>query len=269
MPPDSFCIIQDGQVTVTHPVTLGHDSTLLFANDLTITGTLTLANHSWLGSISSSADSPGGNLHIGGQVTVGPNALLSPYFAFGPENGVPWPIFTLDKGVTVENQGGFFIQAGSTISGPLTATNPSAINLVGATLSGPVNLQGGGSPNGVLDSLGAPPGAYTWSVLQYNTITGPVMIRGYAGITVIVEGNTITRGLTVTGNTQLIGNSDPARGPLFSPNTFFVQGNAIGGSANCSNNGTAALPATLRQDWPQGNTGPNAVSGPRDTCEVS
>jgi hypothetical protein len=181
---------------------------LLFASNLTITGTVTLGDSSFLASITSPPESPGGDLHIYGQVTVGPNALLTNFGSV--PNGPPWPIFTLDKGVTVENQGGLFIQAGSTISGPVTAINPSAINLVGANLSGPVNLQGGGSPNAVLTELGAPPDAYTWSVLQWNTITGPVTIRGYAGITVILEGNTITRGLTVTGNTQMIGNSNPA-----------------------------------------------------------
>ncbi|HXX89679.1 MAG TPA: hypothetical protein VEI83_05600 [Acidimicrobiales bacterium] len=242
-------------MTVTHPVTLGQDAGLGFAYDLTITGPVTLGDSSALFSL-------GGNLHIGGPVTVGPNALFTPYFSSGP----PWPSFTLDGGVTVENQGAFFVQAGSTIHGPVTATDPSAINIVGSQLSGPVRLQGGGGPNGVLASLHAPASNYTWSVLQWNKIAGPVTIQGYAGVTVLVEGNTIAGALTVTGNTQLVGwLENPGYPPYFpvAANTFFVQGNTIRGNANCSNNGTA----TLLQDYPQGFTGPNTVYGHIDTCE--
>jgi hypothetical protein len=250
MPPGAWCVVEAGPVTVTHPVTLGQGAGLTTITDLTITGPGVLGDSSSL--------LYAGGLHIGGQVTVGPNAIFNPYFLPGP-----WRL-TLDRGVTVEDHGGLFIPPESTIKGPVTATNPSAINLVGSKVSGPVSLQGGGSPNGVLTSFfGIPPGAYTWSVLQRNTITGPVTIHGYAGVTVIVEGNQIARGLTVTSNTQLVGNSNPEIASLAPPNTFYVQGNTIGGSANCLNNGTA----TLLQDWPEGYPGPNAVSGPIDTCE--
>jgi hypothetical protein len=130
----------------------------------------------------------------------------------------------------------------SSIGGPVRGTDVSTVQIHNAAIGGPVNLQGGGGRNAILDDLGV--GGYNFNDLEDNVISGPVTINRYAGIWAGVIRNHIAGGLTFTNNRNM--------------DEFDIGSNVIAGNANCSHNNPAV------------NTGgspgaPNNVAG-HNTC---
>jgi hypothetical protein len=131
----------------------------------------------------------------------------------------------------------------SSISGPVRGTDASTVQIHNSSIGGPVNLQGGGGSNAILDALVG--GGYNFNDLEDNVISGPVTINGYGGIWAGVIRNHIAGGLTFTNNTDM--------------DEFDIGSNVIAGNANCSLNNPAV------------NTGgspgsPNTVAGGHNTC---
>jgi hypothetical protein len=214
MPPGSACAVT-GAVTITHPLSLGDSSALVvFAGSLTVTG----------------------------PVDVGPNAFFGDGMRGAAPVTVGGPLSVEQNGAVVigfENKHGPLV---SSIGGPVRGTDVSTVQIHNSAIGGPVNLQGGGGSNAVLDQIIG--GGYNFNDLEDNVISGPVTINGYGGIWAGVLRNQIGGGLTFTNNSDM--------------DEFDIGSNVIAGNANCSGNDPAV------------NTGgspgsPNTVAG-HNTC---
>jgi hypothetical protein len=213
MPPGSVCVVT-GAVTITHPLALGDTSALaVFAGSLTATGPVDVGPNAFFGDAQGVAP-----IMVGGPLSVEPNGAVV---------------------IGSETPGGPLV---SSIGGPVRGTDVSTVQIHNSALGGPVNLQGGGGSNAILNDLGF--AMYNFSDLEDNVISGPVTINRYAGIWAGVIRNHIAGGLTFTNNTNM--------------DEFDIGSNVIAGNANCSGNNPAV------------NTGgspgaPNTVSG-HNTC---
>ncbi|HWU40911.1 MAG TPA: hypothetical protein VN203_24950 [Candidatus Acidoferrum sp.] len=256
-----FCLIEPGSaVTITGPVTVPSGSVLVVGltpefsigpASLTVTGPLRLSDASGILALA-------GSVHIGGPLTVGPNAMFEAPGSFEPQ-------VTVGGGVTVESQGAFISGTlspnGSAIGGPVRATDPSTIQISGSTVSGPITVTGGGGSNAVIDELPFSSPGYNTVWLAGNTILGPVNVQGFAGNFLMIGSPQPELGLgTSTGNS--IGGSLTVSGhPLTGvpsesfPGFWDVNENTVSGNAKCSANG------------PDSNIGGfNVVSGHVNTC---
>ncbi|MDQ6857270.1 MAG: hypothetical protein M3Z57_09380 [Candidatus Dormibacteraeota bacterium] len=170
MPAGSFCAVV-GDVTVTHPVTVGTGAGLVvFAGSLTIQGPTVISSGGALGSPQNTTP-----VHLGGPVSVGLNGafILGTEKPFGP----------------IVNS----------IAGPVTGKGESTVQIHNTVIGGPVRLTGGGGDNAIVDTFG---GFGAFNDLEDNNIGGPVSITGYQGIWTGVIRDVIHGPFTFSDNVQ-------------------------------------------------------------------
>jgi len=231
MPPGSFCVVAAGAVTVQDGIMLGRGSALLVVEGYPPGYTTPYF----------------GSLTVQGPVTVGPDAFLG----FSWDGTTPFTVtpFTLNGPVTVEPNGLLGLLA-SSVRGPVWALNPSAVYLYGSTVTGGVNILGGGGRNdpeeAFIGGFDLSP-YYRFVDMEGNAISGPLSVIGYAspgtydGFAMFLAGN------TVTGPVTLIGNS------VEPPGVYSIgsEANTIHGPATCAWNSPTIV-----------DFAPSAVSGP-------
>jgi hypothetical protein len=170
MPAGSFCLV-GGDVTVTHPLTVGAGAgVLVVAGSLTTQGPTVVSAGGALGSLDNTTP-----VHLGGPVSVGLNGA----FALGTETPFG-PIV-------------------NSIAGPVTGNGESTVQIHNALIGGPVRLTGGGGDNAIVDALG---GFGAFNDLEDNNIGGPVSITGYQGIWTGVIRDVIHGPFTFSDNVQ-------------------------------------------------------------------
>ena len=234
--PPGYCLLApNAVVTVTHPVTLASGAILVVGVDPSapLSGTVYPADSVRINGPLTLGDSSGvvvaaGTLHVSGPVLIGTNAVLD---AVG--NGQA--SVSVSGGVTVQSHGVLImgdpgVNTGSAIQGPVRATDPSTVQISTTNLSGPINVQGGGGSNPVIQALPGTQIGYNTVYLVGDTVSGPVTVQGFGGNIVVVEDNSTAGGLTVTDN-SLTG----------VPSVSFLGGwevsfNTVAGNARCSNN---------------------------------
>jgi hypothetical protein len=194
MPAGSLCQVV-GDVTVTSPVNIGSGAGLAVgAGSLTIWGPVSISSQGVLASFDNATP-----IHIGGPVWVGQDAALI---------------------VGTETPGG---ARTNSISGPVTGNGESSVQIHNATVSGPVQLTGGGGQNAIVDALsGGFPGNF--NDLEDNDIGGPVSVTGYHGVWSGVIRDIIRGPFTFSNNVQ-----SP-------PDEFDIGSNTIYGLATCNDN---------------------------------
>lgn len=197
LPAGSLCAIV-GDVTVTRPVSVGTGAGLaVSAGSLTIRGPVSIAPQGVLASFANTTP-----VHIGGPVWVGQDAAFI---------------------VGTETPGGPRVNS---ISGPVTGSGESTVQIHNATVSGPVRLTGGGGQNAIVNATsGGFPGNF--NDLEDNDIAGPVSVTGYHGVWAGVIRDLIRGPLTFSNNVE-----SP-------PDEFDLGSNTIYGPATCNDNGPA------------------------------
>jgi hypothetical protein len=193
MPGGSVCFVAPGSVTVNDGITLGEASALLVPD--------------------------GGALTVNGPVTVGPGAVFSEFDSCSPIK-VNGPVSVRDNAV--------LLICGSTVAGPVEATNATQVRAYFSDISGPLGIQGGGGPNPVLDAFVAfggppygPPDGYNFSEVNESVISGPVSAAGYSGLGVNFVGD-VMGPMTFINNTTTYSSA--------------IGSNRINGPATCSGN---------------------------------
>jgi hypothetical protein len=205
------------------------------SGDTTITGPLNLGDGSAVGVV------VGASLTVTAPVHVGPNAFFGDAFSTSPIS-VTGPVVVDHNGAVSIGSEQPFGPLTNSIGGPVQGQDASTVQIHNASIGGPVNLQGGGGSNAVLDAVIGP--GYNFNDLEDNVISGPVRVNGYSGIWAGVIRNTIDGNLSFTNNSNM--------------DEFDIGSNIVSGNANCSGNDPAV------------NTGgspgsPNTVSG-HNTC---
>lgn len=139
-------------VTVLSPVTIGNGGVLaVLGGSLTVEGGVTVGSGAAFGDFNSAA-----LITISDPLSIGDNAAVD---------------------IGLEQPGQPII---SNVFGPVTAVNPSAVQIHNTLIAGPVSLTGGGAENPLLVAqLGH---GFNFNDLEDNQILGPVSETGYAGI---------------------------------------------------------------------------------------